>query len=454
VNTIERGAELFAYSQRGRELKPQQMEVGTALDGLSAMTAITMSRRTAKTESVLLWLFATMDAIPGLRIAFTMATTREAARAKFMADIFPIMEDFADLRGDVHLLKGAGYERIEFNRSVFQIVAPSDKAFRSKEFDIIVVDEAGAAPPEFKDEVLPAALPTLDTSSIGMIILMGTAGEYREGNLLWDALHDSDASIVDHSGGDDIDVPRLADWDYAAAMLKAHHVGLTSGLTTLEALKRNWGLLTPERFAREYLGVWGNAGGEGGLFSSDQWTAGLLLEPLPTPPKRFALGVAASDDAAAIVAAWRDEHGQARIVQLDGRAGRAWLPSAARDISKRHRVPVVLDPRSNTIMADVKQALEQLRPQPRIEVQDYESVAAAHERMKLEVERGTVSHYGQQSLTDAFLAVKRVQMGAKWKFASMKDGIDITPAQAATLALRYYDSQPRAVRGVIEAVAV
>jgi hypothetical protein len=105
-------------------------------------------------------------------------------------------------------------------------------------------------------------------------------------------------------------------------------------------------------------------------------------------------------------------------------------------------------------MADVKQALEQLRPAPRLEVQDYESVAAAHERMKLEVERGTVSHYGQQSLTDAFLAVKRVQMGAKWKFASMKEGIDITPAQAATLALRYYDSQPRAVRSVIEAVAV
>jgi hypothetical protein len=200
MSTIERGAELFAYEARGRELKAQQREVGEALDALAPSTAIHMSRRTAKTESVLLWLFATMDAIPGLRIAFTMATTREAARAKFMADILPIMEDFAELRGDVHLLKGAGYERIEFNRSVFQVVAPSDKSFRSKEFDIIVIDEAGEAAPEFKDEVLPAALPTMDTSSIGMLILMGTAGHYRAGNLLWDALNDPDACSARISG--------------------------------------------------------------------------------------------------------------------------------------------------------------------------------------------------------------------------------------------------------------
>jgi hypothetical protein len=69
MNAIERGAELFAYEARGRTVKPQQLEVGNALDRLAPMTAITMSRRTAKTESVLLWLFATMEAIPGLRIA-------------------------------------------------------------------------------------------------------------------------------------------------------------------------------------------------------------------------------------------------------------------------------------------------------------------------------------------------------------------------------------------------
>jgi hypothetical protein len=403
---------------------------------------------------VLLWLFATMDDIPGLRIAFTMATTREAARAKFMADILPIMEDFAELRGDVHLLKGAGYERIEFNRSVFQVVAPSDKSFRSKEFDIIVIDEAGEAAPEFKDDVLPAALPTMDTSSIGMLILMGTAGHYRAGNLLWDALADPDASVVNHSSGDDIDVSALADWDYASAMLEQYHVGLRTGLTTLPRLKRNWALLTPDAFAREYLNVWGDAGGAGGLFSKDAWAALWLPGDLPSPPRRFALAIAASEDNGSIVAAWRDEHGEARLLLLEHREGRAWLPSASRDLARRYRVPVVLDPRASQVMADVKQRVEQLRPAPRVEVQDYEDVAAAHERMVAEVEAGTVRHYAQQPLTDAFLRVKRMQMGARWKFGRIHEADDITAAQAATLALRYYDANPRAMRETIAAVAV
>jgi hypothetical protein len=287
-----------------------------------------------------------------------------------------------------------------------------------------------------------------------MVIVMGTAGEYRAGNLLWDALHDPDASVVDHSGGDFIDVERLSDWGYASTMLEMHHVGLRSGLTTHARLKRNWSLLTPERFAREYLGVWGTAGGEGGEFTADQWAALYLPGELPDPPRRFALGVAASDDAAAIVAAWRENDGSARLLLIDSRASRTWLPGAARDLARRYRVPVVLDPRASQTLADVKQRLEQLRPAPRLAVQDYEDVGAAHERIVREIDEGNVRHWGQQPLTDAFLAVRRQQMGAKWKFGRITEGADITPAQAATLALRYFDAQPRAVRGTVEAVAV
>jgi hypothetical protein len=74
--------------------------------------------------------------------------------------------------------------------------------------------------------------------------------------------------------------------------------------------------------------------------------------------------------------------------------------------------------------------------------------------MVQEVEAGNVRHWGQQPLTDAALAVKRVQMGAKWKFGRVSESADITPMQAATLALRYFDAQPRAVRGTVEAIAV
>jgi hypothetical protein len=71
-----------------------------------------------------------------------------------------------------------------------------------------------------------------------------------------------------------------------------------------------------------------------------------------------------------------------------------------------------------------------------------------------EVRGGRVRHFGQESLTEAFLAVNRVQMGGKWKFGRRSDDEDITPAQAATLALRFYDSQPRVALGAVESVAV
>jgi hypothetical protein len=90
----------------------------------------------------------------------------------------------------------------------------------------------------------------------------------------------------------------------------------------------------------------------------------------------------------------------------------------------------------------------------RIEVQDYEDVGAAHERIKLDVENGVVRHFGQEQLTAAFMAVKQMQMGAKWKFGRVSDGDDITPAQASALALRYFDGLPPIGRGTLTPVAV
>jgi hypothetical protein len=262
-----------------------------------------------------------------------------------------------------------------------------------------------------------------------------------------------DAASVDYSLGDEIDMGRLDDWDYTAEMLKKYHPAV-GNLITLDHLKLSWRMMDRRLFAREYLGLWGDASGDGGLFSEDQWASLFLTSDLPQPPRRFALGIAASEDNASIVAAWRDEHGEARLLLIDHREGRTWLPTVARDLARRYRVPVVLDPRASQVMADVKQRIEQLRPAPRVELQEYEDVAAAHERMVLEVEQGTVRHFGQQPMTDAFLRVKRMQMGARWKFGRIHEGDDITAAQAATLALRYYDANPRAMRETIAAVAV
>lgn len=455
MTTIERGAQLFRYEERGRALKPQQVAVGEALDQHAGATAILMQRRTAKTESVILWTVGMMSQRPGLKVAFTMATTREAARAKFLADIMPIMEELAELDPDVHLLKGAGYERLTLpNGSFFVVLAPTDKAFRSKEFDIIIVDEAGHAEPDVPDTLSPAMLPTLDTSELGMLVLMGTAGEYREGNLLWDALHDPDAVTIDHSAPDGVvDIAALADWDYARAMLEAYHVGVGT-LTTVDRLKRNWQLLKPERFAREYLGVWGRAGGTGGLFDEGLIADVTLEGDLPAPPRRFALALHADSTGRwAIVAAWR-EGDEGRVLLIDHGDRMPTGVARARELGRKYRVPVTVDARANQTMQDAKQRLEQQRPAPRVEPQTFEDVGAAFERFTDDLCSSRIRMWSQERLVSALLQVKRVQMGNRWKFAAIDDDGNVTAATAAALALRAFDAKPRARQGALEAVAV
>jgi hypothetical protein len=455
TNTIEAGAALFRYEQRGRTLKPQQYEVGACLDKRAGASAILMSRRSAKTESVILWTVGMMSLMPNLKVAFTMATTREAARAKFLADVYPIMEELAEADPDVHLLKGAGYERLTLpNGSHFAVLAPNDKAFRSKEFDIVIVDESGHADPSVPDELLPALLPTLDTSELGMLIVMGTAGEYRDGNLLWDTLHDPDAEVVDYSAEDGaIDIERLADWDYARQMLEAYHPGVGT-LTTVDRLKRNWTLLKPERFAREYLSVWGRAGGDGGLFDAALLADAALEGDLPAPPQRFALAMHCDSQGRwALVAAWREDD-EGRVLLLDFGERMPLGCQRARDIARKYRVPIALDVRANQTMMDAKQRLEQQRPAPRLELQTFEDVGAAFERFTDDMIGGRIGHWNQGRMVDALSGVKRVQMGNRWKFAPIADEARIPEATAAAIALRSFDAKPRSRQGVLAPVAV
>lgn len=217
-------------------------------------------------------------------------------------------------------------------------------------FAVICIDEAGEAEPEESQEALAAVLPTLDTSPLGMLILARTAGKYRTGNLLWDALEIGRAGsggILEFALPDDVDVSLFRDWVTTVPLLEQAHPGIGT-LTDLTRLRRNWEMMKastdPSHFAAEYGGVWGNRSGGGGMFSADQLASLYLpVKALPDPPKRFALAVAATDSHAAIVAAWREE-GEGRLLVLRHGEGRDWLPSAARDLARRHRVPVVIDP--------------------------------------------------------------------------------------------------------------
>lgn len=459
VCVLEVGASLLGFDAAGRTLKPQQYELAAVLDALNHETAVLMPRRASKTSTILAWMIGMCATVPGIQCAFTMATTGKAARDRFEKELKPPLMHAVESGAPLSLRRADGRERVNFdNGSLLQFLAPSGSEFRSQAFDVVVVDEGGEATPDDGEELMAAILPTLDTSSISMLIIAGTAGEFRTGNLLWDSLErgrNGEAGILEYGAGDEVDMSRLEDWAYVAGLLEQYHPGIGT-LTTLAHMERNYKLMKRNLrlFAREYLSVWGHASGDGGLFDANTWASGQLNEALPSPPSRFSLCLHSDSKGRwAIVAAWREDD-TARLLLVDRGEAIAGAAPRARELARKYRVPIIVDPRSSQVMADVKQRLEALRPAPRIEVQTYEDVAAAIERITDDVNRGIVQHWGQEAMTTAFLRVKKVQMGARWKFGGITDEDETAPAVAAALALRHFDANPRRVSSVPATVAV
>src|SRR6187402_361899 len=106
---------------------------------------------------------------------------------------------------------------------------------------------------------------------------------------------------------EDVDVI-VPQWELTEPLIRAHHPGVHSGLTPMDAILDNWRNMKPDRFAREYLGVFGRASVTS-LIRPEEWEAGLDAGALPSPPAhfRFALSVGHEGNSWAIVAAWRDD---------------------------------------------------------------------------------------------------------------------------------------------------
>lgn len=445
---LEAGTRLLMLADRGRGILDQQRNVAAVLDAHHTTTAIELPRRSTKSYSVLAWAVGMCALRPTIQIAYTAATTGKAARDRFtkeLADPLSIGQHSAGLR----VRRAGGTERIVWrNGSLLQIVAPKESEFRSQDYDVVIVDEAMGRSGAESDELIAAILPTLDTSPLGMLVLAGTAGRQREGNPLWDALEAGrrgDGGILEYAVPAEPAVEDLRDWSIVAELLRRHHPGVGT-LTTLDRLKRNYDLMDSQLFAAEYLGVWGRAGHGAGIIGATEWAALYLEGDLPIPPKRFALALQVSPNQshAAIVAAWRED-GEGRLLVLGHRDGVAWAPVVARDLARRYRLPVVMDP-FGAASGDVYRRLGELRPAPRLEPQSTGEVASAHARLLDEIRAGRVRHWGQQALTDAALSVRKRTMGESWRFGRAGEDDDVTALQAGALALRFYDAMPSAVR--------
>lgn len=437
-------------------IKPQMLQVVDVLAAGRFKNGVIEPRRSSKTTSLWCVLLGRCYLNEMHFAGYTMATTAKKTTERYRIDVYsPITRRWPDEdTRPVKVYKSNGSERVEFtNGSLLSILSPDADAFTSGAYDTILVDEGGKATPEMGVDIETAVLPTFDTRPEGQYIVAGTAGEYREGNMLWEVLENPDAGILRYTVTDTVTDEEMAAWEpsedhpYARVreLIEGMHPGLSSGLTTLEKIRENFKSFGVEQFAREYLGVFGLVGVKSGIFDLTKWAAAGRGAALPTLPERFGLAMVCHPDqlSASLLAAWRDEDGKAVPLLLDHKSGVEWLAPAALRASRKYSMPLVHDSGSQVVLLTVE-TLNRAKPRPKLHPMTFMDVKKGAALVVDEVDRENVVHYRQPELDDAIkLAVKRKAGVNGWALGRdpKSSNDDITPAEAFSLALLAYDNQ-------------
>jgi hypothetical protein len=446
------GARAMGLVGRRLELKPHQLLVPEVLDAGHEFNGVLMPRRSTKSTTLIAWMVGRCLTREDYLSAYIYATTAKKARTRFMQDIVPMLErTFQDAATrPFKIIRSAGMERLEFqNGSVFAILAPKGDDLRSEAWDLIVVDEAGEALPDLTEELMSAALPTMDTRRGAQFVAAGTAGKYRKGNLLWDTLEGGrtgTAGILEYAADDLLTADDVDAWDQMIPILEACHPGLASGLTTIETLESRFQKMRRSLFLGEYASIFGDQGGGSSIISPAKWAEAEIpfVMAYPDPPERFGLAISVTPGltAGAVVAAWRDRQGIAHLLLLEHHEGIRWMAKRTTELARKYRVPITHD-NFGSVMVVVEE-MHQMAPRPRLEPQTTRGTTVAAGKLVEQIETGMVRHYAQAPLTSAALAAKKRSVGPKaWAFGRKDLEDDIAAIEAASLALRAFDELPQ-----------
>lgn len=445
------GARMMGLDTARKPLHPQQLLVADVLnavgeDGLAlhSTVGVCIPRRASKTTSIWATALGRCMEREDYMVAFT-AQSGTKARDRFLKDLVtPLERKYAKGEGGFKVNRSQGHEHIIFdNGSRIDVLPPLPDSFRGDGFDMVIIDEGQTQGPEEADELKAAILPTFDTRPGAQLVVAGTAGKHRSG-LLWDTLEDgrngrAGTGIIEYAAADTLseeDVANPEVWQMA-------HPGIGT-LTTLERIALNFEAMRGKiwDFAAEYLGVW-PVGGGGRFLNLERWASSAMGVDAATvrPPDHFALGFAIHPDglSACIVAAWRDEAEEAHVLVLDHRMGTQWFSPKMLDLGRRYKVPIAHDTYGGPTNVQVDILQRQKAPRPRLAPQTMADVKTAAALIVKSLDDGHLKHYDQDVFNEAArLAVKR-KVGNGWGLGRGSAEDDITPLEAAALALHVFD---------------
>lgn len=457
------GAEALGLVGGRKTLQPQQFLVADLLGLSRRFTTVLMPRRSSKTTIILAWLVGRCMEEDDLLTAYGVMTSMKKARARFLSDIVkPLERRWPDRHNrPFKILKGNGAERVVFeNGSELWVYGPNPDDFRSDAFDVIVLDESGEIDGDEAADIKGAALPTQDTRPGAMLVYAGTAGDSQRGNMLWDALSaaqsDDQRSVGIAYWADQNTLPEEAEaWEpseehpaaHARELVEAHHPGIGT-LTTLDSIKDSFDAMGASQFLREYLGVFADPRGTATLIGAERWSHAKQDGDLPELPERFGLAMALHPDqtCASLVAAWRDGEGRACVMVVDARKGVKWIAERALGLSRKYGPRIVGGIAYDTqgpAMVEVE-FMQRQAQRPRMAPNTWPDIRTASALIVKEIAIGNLAHWGQPDLDDAVACVvKRLSGPQNWALGRRERSDDITPMEAAAMALVTYDKSPK-----------
>lgn len=442
------------HARPGHAVVPQQLQLVDVLAAGNPRNAVLLPRRSSKSTTLIAIGLGRAEAREDYRVGYLALTSGKAGRSRFLKDVAPALDRIGATHGDdkrnwpFKIVRSAGQERVEFvasGGSVSWLSSIDD--LRGESFDLIILDEGQAAEVEKAREVIAAALPTLDTRPHAQIVVAGTATSWTIGNLLAEWLEHGrtgDWGILEHAADPDTPDDLLEAWETVAPLVLAAHPGVGT-LTSLAAVKGNYEAMTRAQFAAEYLGLWGAVGAGRTAINPKAWLdAG--VDDSPAVPEHFTMACMPSftGRSAAIVAAWRDEDGNAHGYVLDHRPGTTWVADSVATFARRHDLPIVFDKKSSDMRVEVE-ALQRMDPSPRLAPRDWQDVTAAAALLVKDINHGNAVHYRQPALEEAAkVAVRRSAGPTTWALGRPPENkdADIAALEAWALALHYYDDNP------------
>lgn len=430
----------------------------TGRDGLPKFrqVAVQIPRRATKTTTLTAIALGRMVSRPDYRVIST-AQTGDIARRMFREMVMLVDLGYADVDAEDRPYKvriANGTEELRWsNGSTWRPVTPSPLSYRSAAADLLIFEEAGHIAPELALELRAGAFPTQDTRPAPQRWIVGTPNERSRAGMLWDALvagreRRAGQGIVDYCLTDE-ETYVNEDGTLNEKLVRRVHPGpstkLESGrvLTPMAVLREHFENMPLSSFEAEYGGKWA-VDGMSGAIPMPLWEAA-AREVRPTIPDRYAWAycVTPEGSAAAVVAAWRTDDGQAHVELLKHAPGVDWLPEFVQGGYRKNRTPIGYE----SIGANIAPAemLGRLRnPRPVAEAMPFRSgLVPAEQHFVTELSGGRVEHTDQPALTAAVRAARwRSTEGQRvwgWKVS----GGDISPAVAAALALYRWDRKPQ-----------